>query len=154
MGLCLEQRSDPPTFRKVDLNYSRERGNARNSGGQVSRREIAADTQNSQFCLCSFESCSRNCSPQRQLRKPHRKECLCYCLPDQLQRELDLARSGLRGRQQACSLRLQHAILVKDGEVVRRRTKIRAVEYVENLGAELRVKAFRNAPDVVVLKHG
>jgi hypothetical protein len=62
-------------------------------------------------------------------------------LPDQLQRELNLAGRGLCGVDESRALN-SLAILIEDLKVVGWRGKIRAVENIEDLGSELSVKVF------------
>lgn len=74
-------------------------------------------------------------------------------LPDQFQRELNLAGGRLRGIDEAGAWDALPG-LIEHRQVVGGRGKIRAVQNVENLGAELGVETFRDPPDVVVLENG
>jgi hypothetical protein len=62
-------------------------------------------------------------------------------LPDQLERELNLAGRCLRGGEKSRALNAL-PILIEDRKVVGGRGKIRTVENIEKLRSELGVKAF------------
>ena len=73
-------------------------------------------------------------------------------LPDNFQRHLNLAGRCLRGSHEPRA-RYGLAALVKRLQVVGWRSKVRAVQYIEKLGPELHVEAFRNSLYIVVFEN-
>src|SRR6266850_3419466 len=72
--------------------------------------------------------------------------------PDNLQSELNLSCRRCCPRQQA-RIRIERAARIEDLRICQcRRSKIRMIQYIENLHAELRIESFRDPFERVVLK--
>ena len=72
--------------------------------------------------------------------------------PDELDCKLNLPRSRLGGCDEARAGNRKPG-LIEGGQVLRRRSKVGAVENVEKFGAELSIEALRNSFHRVVLEN-
>src|ERR1700730_604113 len=76
------------------------------------------------------------------------------CLPDYLQRKLNLPRSACCRVHQTWGQSSRTSVPIKYLTVGCRRIEIGVIKNVENFDPELDVKLFRNSPHVVVLEQG
>src|ERR1700732_1846658 len=72
--------------------------------------------------------------------------------PDELECKLNLPRSRLGGGDEARAGNGKPG-LIEDGQVLRRRSKVGAVQNVKKFGAELSIEALRNALHGIVFEN-